>query len=476
MKIEEITADNIKELPDVELRNLKLRFNNIYDRHFVDPEMEKAVMKGGPDLDREMFFDKYMILRMEMKVRKVTCMEGVAIDKEIDPRVFQKSVWGIDIPSLGKMMIVRSYISLSGAFIKSPLGVKTVEVVIRNLEENRDERLENKLTAIIKREMGKIAKFTYSPPGPDSSYIPVFDLILKPRDETRRIKSLLKVNLTKKTMLTKKTFSILKPEESEQTIRIPVGPDCEVTATITVSAEEGIKALYCGKIKKIRTYLFDKKLKPWTMATARAWIKEHKEKVQKSLEKKLEKKLSEAQKKDYEKESEQIRENAKKVKYPHKFKAAEWTHPNGHPRCIHCGDEERVDAKDKQLPCEKPVTKFTITKIDKQQQIVGGVVYEPDEVDTQGDYADKKEIEKAMYRFMEKYATNTKRIRINHQGKKLFFPIIESFIPEHDTKKGDQELKAGTWWLMIKIPDAKIWKDIEDGKITGFSMGGRAKG
>ncbi len=488
MRIEEITADNIKEFPDVELRNLKLRFIKIYDRYFVDPEMEKAVMKHGPDLDREMFYDKYMTLRMEMKVRKVTCMEGVAIDKEIDPRVFQKSVWGIDIPSLGKMMIVRSYISLSGAFIKSPLGVKTVEVVIRNLEENKDERLENKLTVIIKREMGKIAKFTYSPPGPDSSYMPVFDLILKPRDETRRIKPLLKVELskttaaTKKTMLTKKTFLISKPEENEQTIRIPVGPACEVTATIIISADEGIKALYCGKEKKIRTYLFDKKVKAWTMVTARAWIKEHQEKVAKDLKKKLEKKLSDAQRKECDAETELIRENTKKAKYPHKFKAAKFTHPNGHPRCVLCGDEERVDAKDKQLPCEKPDTgsrryaKFTITKIDKKQQIVGGVVYEPDEVDTQGDYTNKKEIEKAMYRFMEKYATNTKRIRINHQGKKIFFPIVESFIPEQDITKGGQKLKAGTWWMMIKITDKKIWDEIEKGTLTGFSMGGRAKG
>ncbi len=197
---------------------------------------------------------------------------------------------------------------------------------------------------------------------------------------------------------------------------------------------------------------------------------------------KLEKKLSDARRKECDAESELIRENTKKAKYPHKFKAAKFTHPNGHPRCVLCGDEERVDAKDKQLPCEKPDTgsrryaKFNITKIDKKQHIVGGVVYEPDEVDTQGDYANKKEIEKAMYRFMEKYATNTKRIRINHKGKKYFFPIIESFIPDHDITKGGQKLKAGTWWLMIKVPDEKIWKDIESENLTGFSMGGRAKG
>ena len=470
MKIEHITSDNIKELPDVELRNLKLRFISIYDRHFVDPEMTKAV-----DLTRETFYDKYIILRMEMKKRKITHVEGVALDKEIDPRIFQKSVWGIDIPSLGSMMIVRSYVALSGAFIKSPLGVKNVDVVIRNLEKNKDKRLENKLTMIIKSHMGKTPNFVYSPAGPDKSYIPIFDLVLKPREDAKKFKPTAEIKLTKKTALIKKTFSIMKPEENEQTIRIPVGPECEVTATIVISAEEGIKALYCGRIKKIRTYLFDKRVKAWTMATARAWIKEHSEKAL-GEGKEVKKKLTDTQRKECDVETEKIKENTKVAKYPHKFEAAKFTHPNGHPRCIHCGDEEMVDAKDKQLPCERPVTKFTITKIDKKQQIVGGVVYEPDEVDTQGDYTDKKEIEKAMYRFMEKYATNTKRIRINHKGEKLFFPIVESFIPDHDTMKGDQPLKAGTWWLMIKITNEKIWDAIEKGTLTGFSMGGKAKG
>lgn len=56
---------------------------------------------------------------------------------------------------------------------------------------------------------------------------------------------------------------------------------------------------------------------------------------------------SELEKKDTtaaDKETEQIRENKKKpeAQRRHKFKAAEWTHPNGHPRCIICGDEERT--------------------------------------------------------------------------------------------------------------------------------------
>jgi len=520
MRIEDLTKENIKELPDVTLRNLKIRFMRIHNQYFCDDTVEKAV-----DLDRRTFYNKYVVLSVEMKRRGIRFEEDAAIDKlhEVKTRIFLKSLWGIDVPDLKEIVLIKSYVAISGSFVKSPKGKKDMDVVIRNIEKNRDEHLEQKISMILKAHTGRQPNFVYSPAGPESTYIPVFDLVLRARDSTERIHVEKKVEIEKGAIPFKdlgvadentawagaketvkaevedlkqicawydssspdikasyklphhrmsdkkavwravyaamaallgardgvklpsgdkqgvynhlvkhykqwdkeppelkkydaeefeKAFPIEKPEETENTIRIPVGPECEVTATITISADEGIKALYCGKIKKIRTYLFDKRVKAWTMATAQAWIKEHKEKI--------EKKLSETQD-------------------------------------------------------DKSVAKFTITKIDKKKQMVGGIIYEPDEVDTQGDYADEKEIEKAQERFMEKYATDTKRIRINHQGKKLFFPIIECFIPEHDTIKGDKPLKKGAWWLMIKITNEAIWKDIEDGKLTGFSMGGTAK-
>jgi len=70
------------------------------------------------------------------------------------------------------------------------------------------------------------------------------------------------------------------PEETDKYIRIPV-VECDITATIDISKDEGIKALYCGKEKKVATYLFLKE-KGWTMEKAKKWVKEHKEK--KSLE------------------------------------------------------------------------------------------------------------------------------------------------------------------------------------------------
>ena len=66
---------------------------------------------------------------------------------------------------------------------------------------------------------------------------------------------------------------------------------------------------------------------------------------------------------DYERESKLIRENEKKpeASSQHKFKAAEWTHSNGHPRCLVCGDEERIGGI-----CNKGAVTVQPLSLDKQ--------------------------------------------------------------------------------------------------------------
>ncbi|MBA7604871.1 hypothetical protein ES703_11999 [subsurface metagenome] len=58
----------------------------------------------------------------------------------------------------------------------------------------------------------------------------------------------------------------------------------------------------------------------------------------------VEKKLSDKQRMDYERETAVINENSKKplAGKVHRFKSAKWTHPNGHPRCLICGDDEPI--------------------------------------------------------------------------------------------------------------------------------------
>lgn len=47
---------------------------------------------------------------------------------------------------------------------------------------------------------------------------------------------------------------------------------------------------------------------------------------------------------EFERETERIKERAgtPEARARHRFRAAKWTHPNGHPRCLLCGQEERI--------------------------------------------------------------------------------------------------------------------------------------
>ncbi|MCK4783320.1 MAG: hypothetical protein KAV87_06180 [Desulfobacteraceae bacterium] len=543
LRIENITPESLENMNDSELRYTRSRCLNIFDRYFAHSDVQKAV-----EMDRRFFLTRYLLLRSEMESRGMKLFRERPLDKEVHNRIIKASLWKLDVPALGDLVAIPNYVSICGDFIKSPVSVEKVDVIIRSDEEHRNEEFEAKIGDLVKEQTNKEPNFIYDPKGPDKSYIPLFDLVLKSHEETRKMKiakkndkpidvsikklspaqrkecdeetarikeneklpiageihefkpakythpnghprclicgdeeSIGKVcNMTKAwyskhdwddeeawaeerkklkaSGKIKKLFAIKKPEESETTIRIPVGPDCEVTATIVIDKGQGISALYCGKIKKIRTYLFDKRVKTWTMATARAWIKEHSEKKEKALG------------------------EGRGVGGPRQgVGGAEICVC---PKCGYEEEHERGDpcAKIKCPKCGTPMVGkaqkqaiFKIIKIDKAKKLAGGIVYEPNTEDTQGDLASKEEIEKALTSFMKRYATDTKRIKINHKGKRYFFPIIESFIPEQDIVKGGETIPAGAWWLMIHISNDKIWNMVVDKELEGFSMGGHSK-
>jgi len=74
---------------------------------------------------------------------------------------------------------------------------------------------------------------------------------------------------------------IHKPEETDKYIRIPVAK-CDITATIDIDKKQGITALYCGKAKKVATYIFEK-AKGWTMAKAKKWVEDHKKEYEEDV-------------------------------------------------------------------------------------------------------------------------------------------------------------------------------------------------
>ena len=137
--------------------------------------------------------------------------------------------------------------------------------------------------------------------------------------------------------------------------------------------------------------------------------------------------------------------------------------------------KEWDDKRKEIIKKREEIARFVFKKVDKKEFIVGGIVYPCREEDSQGDFANKEEIWKALKNFMIKGG----KIKVMHQGVSKNLPVIECFQPEIDTYKGgrdeEHKVKAGDWWLSIYLGNEKdIFERVEKGELSGFSIAGRA--
>ncbi len=163
-----------------------------------------------------------------------------------------------------------------------------------------------------------------------------------------------------------------------------------------------------------------------------------------------------------------------------------------------------------------------VLKNDEESRYSLGVVYEPDAVDTQGDFAKAADIQKAAWKFGKRLynvakasreiakallaAGDGNAVQINASEKTLrkmaadlavakskskkvqkgalglqhaywgdeLGDIVESYIAPQDMTINGQIVKAGSW-LMGVVWSPEAWEMVKSGKITGYSMGGKAK-
>lgn len=111
-----------------------------------------------------------------------------------------------------------------------------------------------------------------------------------------------------------------------------------------------------------------------------------------------------------------------------------------------------------------------IIKADPENHYVTGIVYEPMTEDTQGNYMSEDEIIKAAYWF----AKNGDKIDLQHSNKALEnAAVVENWVAKADFEIDGMQIQKGTWLITVEISDEDVWKGIENGEITGFSMGGQ---
>lgn len=113
-----------------------------------------------------------------------------------------------------------------------------------------------------------------------------------------------------------------------------------------------------------------------------------------------------------------------------------------------------------------------IIKSNNEEGVVYGIVYSPEEVDSQGDFASADEIQKAAYAFMKN--RNTLNVDKNHTFEVEKAYIAQSWLLKDNDPVFPDE-KAGSWAVAIKLEDEDLIKAVKKGEIAGISMAGTAQ-
>jgi len=91
--------------------------------------------------------------------------------------------------------------------------------------------------------------------------------------------------------------------------------------------------------------------------------------------------------------------------------------------------------------------------------------------DTQGDIIEIGELRKAAHDFV----TNARVAKVMHRGAKAG-EVVESVLIDDEFAKalGVQDGRRG-WWIGMRIDDDRIRKQVRDGELRAFSIGGRGQ-
>ncbi len=107
---------------------------------------------------------------------------------------------------------------------------------------------------------------------------------------------------------------------------------------------------------------------------------------------------------------------------------------------------------------------IVIKQVKKEQQVVVAEVYQPNAIDSQGDFMTADEICKMAYQFMCNGITD--QVDVNHDNNLYGCYVVESFIARED----DSIFIPGAWVVGIFVPDPALWNAIKTGQLDGFSM------
>lgn len=130
----------------------------------------------------------------------------------------------------------------------------------------------------------------------------------------------------------------------------------------------------------------------------------------------------------------------------------------------------RIDKRKKHFEIGEFKKKVSLINksVDEERRLVYGVVIEPGLIDTDNQWTDETEIERACHNFM-KFFQESGTDHIFSNGK---LRIVENYIAPANFLMNDVMVKKGSWVLCHYVGDDDIWERIKDGDLNGYSFEG----
>jgi len=124
---------------------------------------------------------------------------------------------------------------------------------------------------------------------------------------------------------------------------------------------------------------------------------------------------------------------------------------------------------------EKSVCAYVETiKVFEDERKITGVVLRPNVFDAQQTTISENVIREAAHKFLSGY-NKKNTMGLQHEEFDQPIELCESVIAPVDMIIGNSTITKGTWYIVSKINDKKLWEKIKKRELTGYSIGGKAK-
>lgn len=113
---------------------------------------------------------------------------------------------------------------------------------------------------------------------------------------------------------------------------------------------------------------------------------------------------------------------------------------------------------------------------DSSEQIATGAVLVPDELDSQLDYFRGDTIRDLAENYEQRFENGDVYGGVMHSVFPEGVELVESRVLDESESVGDEAYPEGTWLQSYKFTDDALWSLVDDGVLSGNSIGGTAKG